>query len=124
MPLAAQAGNNRACVRAHPGCPPRCREHHGSPRPRPEIVQHHRNGLLCRSADPVDLAQKIETLLDHPQTAAQLGRQAAIDCEARYNPRQIAGQSLEFYTEVRERWGGTRARHEGFVAPAVSEVVG
>jgi len=76
----------------------------------PEIVQHERNGLLCRAGDAEDLAEKIARLLGDRQLAARLGRQAASDCAERYHPDVIAGQMLKFYGRVIERF---RDRHRG-----------
>lgn len=70
----------------------------------PEMIQHERNGLLCRSGDPEDLAAKILTLLGNPELAAKLGRQAVIDAEQRYHPRIIAEKVLAFYQRVIDSW--------------------
>lgn len=69
----------------------------------PEIVQHERNGLLCRPSDPADLAEKVITLLRNPELAARLGRQAALDSEERYDPDCLARMTLDFYGQVIER---------------------
>jgi glycosyltransferase involved in cell wall biosynthesis len=66
----------------------------------PEIIQHERNGLLCRPGDANDLADKILALLRNPGLAARLGAQAAIDAETRYHPDKIARQTLAYYQRV------------------------
>jgi len=66
----------------------------------PEILQDGVNGLLHRSEDPADLAAKIVYLLKNPVRAAELGRQAAADCERQFYPDVIAGRLLEFYRRV------------------------
>lgn len=76
----------------------------------PEIVEDGRNGLLCRSENPGDLAEKILILLDNHELAARLGRQAALDCEARYHPDIIAEKTIDFYQRVIERWQARRGR--------------
>lgn len=63
----------------------------------PEIIQHERNGLLCRPGDPDDLAEKILVLLRNPELTARLGAQAALDVRERYHPDRIARQTLSFY---------------------------
>jgi glycosyltransferase involved in cell wall biosynthesis len=69
----------------------------------PEILQDGFNGLLHRSEDPADLAAKIVYLLKNPLHAAELGRQAASDCERKFYPDVIAGRLLEFYRRVVSR---------------------
>lgn len=93
----------------------------------PEIVQDGRNGLLCRADDPHDLARKLQVMLDNPRRAAELGEQAAIDCVTRYDPRQIARQSLQMYRDVRARWlsaspAARRSAPGEAPAPAASHV--
>lgn len=66
----------------------------------PEMIQHERNGLLCRPDDSEDLADKILTLLRDPDFAAGLAAQAAIDAEDRYHPDKIARKTLAFYRRV------------------------
>jgi glycosyltransferase involved in cell wall biosynthesis len=66
----------------------------------PEILQDGVNGLLHRSDDAADLAAKIVYLLKNPVRAAELGRQAASDCERQFYPDVIAGRLLEFYRQV------------------------
>lgn len=66
----------------------------------PEIIQHERNGLLCRSGDVEDLVEKTLVLLGNPECAARLGAQAAVDAEENYHPDKIARQTLTFYRRV------------------------
>lgn len=75
----------------------------------PEIIQHERNGLLCRPDDPDDLADKILALMGNPELAARLGNQAAKDCEERYHPDVIAAKTIEFYQEVIRRFESKRS---------------
>ncbi|CAN5491680.1 hypothetical protein BH10CHL1_BH10CHL1_34070 [soil metagenome] len=42
----------------------------------PELIEDGVNGLLCQPADSVDLAQKIQTLVDNPELRGQLGKRA------------------------------------------------
>jgi glycosyltransferase involved in cell wall biosynthesis len=75
-----------------------------------ELIRDERNGLFCQPDDPVDLAEKILTMLDHPKIAATLGEQAAQDAVSRYHPRIIARQTLAFYHEVLARSACNRKR--------------
>ena len=74
----------------------------------PEIMQDQVDGLLHRPEDPDDLAARIVALLNNPDQAAELGRQAAATCERRFDPDVIATRSVEFYREAIQR---QEARH-------------
>jgi glycosyltransferase involved in cell wall biosynthesis len=69
----------------------------------PDVLQDGVNGLLHRVGDPSDIATKIIQLLKNPAQAAELGRQAAADCERRYHPDVVAGRIVEFYQRVISR---------------------
>ncbi len=68
-----------------------------------EIIQDGRNGLLCRAGDAKALAEKTLRLLKDHALAARIARQAAVDCQTRYNPEWVARQSLDFYRRVLDR---------------------
>ena len=68
-----------------------------------EILDDGVNGLLHRVGDPSDIAAKIIDLLKSPGRAAELGRQAAADCERRYYPEVVAAKLVEFYRRVISR---------------------
>jgi glycosyltransferase involved in cell wall biosynthesis len=70
----------------------------------PELISDGRNGLLAEAGDAADLARQIANLIENPGLAASLGEAAAVDCEARFSPRVIAGQTLDFYEQVIARW--------------------
>jgi glycosyltransferase involved in cell wall biosynthesis len=72
----------------------------------PEIVHDHANGLLHQPGDAEDLAEKIVALLEDPVRAAQLGSQAAADCERLYYPDVVATRLVAFYRRVIERGAG------------------
>jgi len=84
----------------------------------PVILQDGDNGLLHQAGDPSDIATKIVQLLKNPAQAAELGRQAAADCERRYYPDVVAGRMVEFYRRIisrqalllRDQCGGDRPR--------------
>lgn len=65
-----------------------------------EIVQHERNGLLCRPGDAADLAEKIVRLFDDPLLATRLSEQAKQDCTERYHPDVIARRTKAYYQRV------------------------
>jgi len=65
-----------------------------------EIVKHEETGLLARAEDSAELAHALGRLLDDPQLAARLGRQARSDVATRFDPRMLAGRTLDFYAEV------------------------
>lgn len=69
-----------------------------------ELFETERNGLLAKADDVDDLTRAARVLLKNPAFAAQLGRQAGLDAETRYNPDGIARQTLEFYERVHARW--------------------
>lgn len=68
-----------------------------------ELIQHQRNGLLCRPAIAEELAERILLMLQHPEMAATLGEQAARDASSRYHPQTIARKTIEFYQDTLDR---------------------
>jgi glycosyltransferase involved in cell wall biosynthesis len=74
----------------------------------PEIMQDQVDGLLHRPEDPDDLAARIVGLLNNPDQATELGRQAGATCERRFDPDVIATRSVEFYRQAIHR---RSARH-------------
>jgi len=69
----------------------------------PEVLDGHSNGLLHRASDSGDLAAQIMILLNDPERAAQLGKQAAIDCQQRFSPEIIAERTVSCYGKAIER---------------------
>ncbi len=69
----------------------------------PEVLNDRANGLLHRTSDSKDLAAQIMTLLNDPEWAAQLGKQAGIDCQQRYSPEIIAERTVSCYGKAIER---------------------
>jgi glycosyltransferase involved in cell wall biosynthesis len=66
----------------------------------PEVLQDGVTGLLHRSKDASDIAAKIIYLLKNPARAAELGRQAALDCERQFHPDVVASRLVGFYRRV------------------------
>jgi glycosyltransferase involved in cell wall biosynthesis len=65
-----------------------------------EIFEEGVNGFLHRAGDSEDLAAKIIHLLRNPDLTAQVGRQAATDCEQRFYPDAVAGRMIDFYRRM------------------------
>jgi glycosyltransferase involved in cell wall biosynthesis len=76
----------------------------------PEIVEHGRNGLLCRPNDPLDLAANLSRLLEDHEFAARLGAQAGADAAQRYDPATVARLTAEFHRDVIERHSAKRRK--------------
>lgn len=75
-----------------------------------EILQHEHNGLTCRIGDPEDMAHALSRLLENPELAARLGRQAGEDCNRRFNPTSIAAETAAFHQDVIARFQHARSR--------------
>jgi len=69
----------------------------------PEVLTDHANALLHRGNAPEDLAAQIMTLLNDPERAAQLGKQAGTDCLQRFSPEIMAERTARFYGKAIER---------------------
>jgi glycosyltransferase involved in cell wall biosynthesis len=52
----------------------------------PEYVQNGKTGILFRTSDPVDLAEKIESLLNNPQMATELAANGKAYCMNHFSP--------------------------------------
>jgi len=87
----------------------------------PEVLLDEKTGLLCKAGDAGDLAAKILTLFNHPERAAELGGQAAIDMR-RLAPESIARITLDYYETLWDAPSRTGAR--GRVARALYGLTG
>ncbi len=65
-----------------------------------ELVEHGVDGLLCQPFDPKDLAAQLRRLIDDPQLAATLGRNARHSVERRFSWEGVSAQLLEVYRSV------------------------
>jgi glycosyltransferase involved in cell wall biosynthesis len=74
----------------------------------PEVVEHESNGLLHLAGDSEALAAQILRLLDDPPRAAELGRQAASDCQQTLSPEIIATRLVDCYAKAIKRAGSRR----------------
>lgn len=75
-----------------------------------EILQHEHNGLACRVGDAEDMTRALSRLLETPELAARLGRQAGEDCNRRFNPTAIAAETAAFHQEVIARSQHAKSR--------------
>ena len=66
----------------------------------PEIIKNNKTGLLVEVANPVELSEKISLLLADSELAIELGKNAAIDVENRFNPHKIVNETLDYYISV------------------------
>jgi glycosyltransferase involved in cell wall biosynthesis len=69
-----------------------------------ELIRDQRNGLLVPSNDVKALVEACRKLLESTPFAAQLGRQAWIDCNDLYRPEFIAEQTIAAYQEAIDRF--------------------
>lgn len=65
-----------------------------------EIVADGVNGLLARTGSVDELHARVRTLVDTPDLAAALGRQARIDASANHGPMKVVTQTLEVYRQA------------------------
>lgn len=66
----------------------------------PEIVSHEENGLLFENGNASDLANWLETMLDHPELSAKLGARGARDAARRFAPTVVAREMKQYYERV------------------------
>lgn len=69
----------------------------------PEVLDGHANSLLHCAGNSDDLAAQIIALLNDPERAAQLGKQAAIDSQQRLSPEVMAARTVDCYGKAIER---------------------
>ncbi|RLK07345.1 glycosyltransferase family 4 protein [Ruegeria conchae] len=63
----------------------------------PEVIEDERNGLLIPSQDLEAMVAACQRLLDDPDLATRLGRQAWADCSELYSPDAVATKTVEGY---------------------------
>jgi len=69
----------------------------------PYIVEEGKSGLLFEAANPEELAQKIQHLVDHPDEAARLGQRARRLSETKYGPEQAYSNLINIFSQVQAR---------------------
>jgi len=72
----------------------------------PEQIREGFNGILTVPGDPVDMAARIQYLLDDKTGCERMGMNAAKDAKVRFDLEVQAGQYLRWYREVRSAWDG------------------
>lgn len=81
------------------GCPVVCPDAGGLP----EMVEDGVTGLVYPAGDVAALADRIASLVAAPGRAAELGATALRQYRARYLPKRVAEQTLEFYRDIRRQ---------------------
>jgi len=66
----------------------------------PELVADTGGGLLCRPEDPVDLAEKLRTLILDPARAERMGQEAHRAIHERYDAGTMARRTLRLYESL------------------------
>lgn len=69
----------------------------------PEVVRHHREGLLCASGDAKGLARSIVRLLNDPIQRAHFARNGIHRARAHFDEEQLVDSYLQCLTEMVER---------------------
>ena len=67
-----------------------------------ELVEHQRTGLHFQPGDSVDLASKIELILQHPAQLTQMSRSARAKFEAKYTAASNYQRLMEIYQLARQ----------------------
>lgn len=65
-----------------------------------EIIKNNETALFAEVANFDGLAEKISLLLADSELAIELGKNAAIDIENRFNPHKIASETLDYYEHI------------------------
>jgi glycosyltransferase involved in cell wall biosynthesis len=65
-----------------------------------ETLEEGRNALLIPTDNPEALAESCLTLMGDKALASRLGKQARLDCAAKFSPQSIARTTVEFYAKV------------------------
>lgn len=68
--------------------------------PGSEAVLDKKTGLLCDPLDPLDIAEKIIYMLQHPKEAKQMGLNAREDILERFETEKIIHQNIDFYRSI------------------------
>ena len=73
-----------------------------------DLTEDGRTGLIARKHDPKDLAEKIRTLLDHPDLAARMGQEGRERFMAHYILGRYEAAVQSLLTDVCNRGGKIR----------------
>jgi hypothetical protein len=66
----------------------------------PDLVEHGVTGLLTPPQAPDRVAECVSWLLEHPQAAAQLGRQGQARVRTGFSPERMCSLLDELYTRL------------------------
>jgi len=66
----------------------------------PEVVEDGRTGILVPSGDPVQLAEAVMSLLDHPVGAARLGVEGRHRIEEHFDIRTMVARYESLYSQL------------------------
>ena len=69
----------------------------------PDVISEYEDGLLVELDNYVELARKIELLLDHPDWSRAMGRKGKAKTLANFTQEKIAMQFREVFLEVSGR---------------------
>jgi glycosyltransferase involved in cell wall biosynthesis len=86
-----------------------------------DVVQHRVNGFLAKPNDPIDFAQKVKFLLDHPTTMRQY-QKAALQTAAKYDWPTINGKLIDHYEFLIKKYKGKTPLQALTPAPAKSNL--
>jgi glycogen(starch) synthase len=79
----------------------------------PEVVLHQQTGLLVEKEDSQALAQAIVFLLEHPETATQLGQAAREQAQKEFNWQRHVDAYAALYRKLITDWRGCSSIHNG-----------
>ncbi len=65
-----------------------------------EVIRHGETGLLVPPADSAALSDAIAKVLSDPAAAKTMGRNAAIECRARFSQERMVEQTIAIYDRV------------------------
>ena len=76
----------------------------------PEIIAHHKNGLLIRPNDPIELAKAIVYMLNNKKEARKMGMNGAKTVSENFRTEKVVDKLEKVYEEVISNYSGSR-RH-------------
>jgi glycosyltransferase involved in cell wall biosynthesis len=74
-----------------------------------EVIQNEHNGLLIPAQALDEMINACQRLLNNPELAERLGRQAWLDCRELYSPNAVATQTVEAYNSAIEAFHAKRS---------------
>jgi glycosyltransferase involved in cell wall biosynthesis len=71
--------------------------------PGPEVVKHGVSGLLVNPRKPQEIAEAILSLLDHPEMARRLGKNARKNMVEKFNAKRLALINQEYFNSIKKQ---------------------